>query len=163
MDDNEYLSGEAPPPHIAIDRQVVVGDTQFLITASGSGGRRIDLAVVGCDRDGLVVSEISGGISPRDLPAVADVLTSTLAGLVALHEHHRSTPAAGRRRPNHGARWTPEEDARLAARHRAGASQRELMDEFGRSRGGIRARLEHLGLIETAAPAPPAGRRAEAA
>ncbi len=162
MDDNEHLSGAVPPPHIAIDRQVVVGDTHFLITASGSGGRRIDLAVVGCDRDGLVVSEISGGISPRDLPAVADVMTSTLAGLVALHEPHRPVTPAGRRRPNHGARWSPQEDDRLIARYRAGAAQRELMDEFGRSRGGIRARLEHLGLIETAAPAPPAG-RAEAA
>ncbi len=158
MDANEYLPGEAPPPHIAIDRQVVVGETQFLITASGRGGRRIDLAVVGCDRDGRVVSEISGGISPPDLPAVADVVTSTLAGLVALHEQPRAAPPAARRRPNHGVRWRPEEDARLAARHRAGASRRQLMEEFGRSRGGIRARLEHLGLIETASPAPPAAR-----
>ena len=148
MDDNEYLPGEPPPPHVAVDRQVVVGDTQFLITASGHGGGRIDLAVVGCDRAGRVVSEISGGISPRDLPAMTDVLTSTLAGLVALHEQHR---VGRRRRPNHGVRWRPEEDARLAERFRAGAGLRELMEEFGRSRGGIRARLEHLGLIDAAA------------
>lgn len=153
MDDNEYLPGEPSPPHVAVDRQVIVGDTQFLITASGRGGGRIDLAVVGCDRDGRVVSEISGGIAPRDLPAMTDVLTSTLAGLVALHEEHRGSRRALRRRPNHGVRWRPEEDARLAERHRAGASQRQLMEEFGRSRGGIRARLEHLGLIEAPAPA----------
>ena len=132
MDDNEHLPGKAPP-HVAIDRQVVVGETQFLITASGRGGRRIDLAVVGCDHDGRVISEVSGGISPRDLPAVADLLTSTLAGLVALHSGHAPAPAAAvrRRRPNHGIRWRPEEDARLAARHRAGATQRQLMEEFG--------------------------------
>ncbi len=153
MDDNEYLPGEPPPPHVAIDRQVVVGETQFLVTASGRGARRIDLAVVGCDRDGRVVSEISGGISPRDLPAMTDVVTSTLAGLVALHGQHRAAPRAGGRRPNHGVRWRPEEDARLAARHRAGAGRRELMEEFGRSRGAIRARLEHLGLIDATPPA----------
>jgi hypothetical protein len=158
MDDNENLSVPPPPPHVAIDRQVVVGETQFLVTASGSGARRIDLAVVGCDRDGRVVSEISGGISPRDLPAMTDVVTSTLAGLVALHEQHRAAPAAARRRPNHGVRWRPEEDARLAARHRAGAGMRELMEEFGRSRGGIRARLEHLGLIDASPPAHPVTR-----
>ena len=142
MDDNRYLPEEAEPPHIAIDRHLTVGDTEFLITANGSGGRRIDLAVVACDRDGRVVSEISGGISPTDLPSVADVVSATLAGLVALHAP--ATAPRGRR-PNHGTRWTGEDDARLIKRYRAGAGQRELMDEFGRSRGGIRARLIHLG------------------
>jgi hypothetical protein len=142
MDDNRYLPEEAEPPHITIDRHLIVGDTQFLITASGTGGRRIDLAVVACDREGRVVSEISGGISPTDLPSVADVVSATLAGLVALHT---MAPAASARRLNHGARWTDEDDARLIERHRQGATQRELMDEFGRSRGGIKARLIHLG------------------
>jgi hypothetical protein len=142
MDDNRYLPEEAEPPYLTIDRHLTVGDTQFLITASGSGGRRIDLAVVACDREGRVVSEISGGISPTDLPAVADVVTATLSSLVALH---MLSPAPRARRLNHGARWTDEDDARLIERHRAGASQRELMEEFGRSRGGIRARLIHLG------------------
>jgi len=147
MDDNQYPPEEAPPPHISIDRQLHVGDTQFLITASGRSGRRIDLAVVACDRDGRVVSEISGGISPADLPAVTEVLTSTLAGLVALHPEHRSPVASGRRRPNHGVRWTADDDTRLIERHREGAPERDLMAEFGRSRGGIRARLEHLGEV----------------
>ncbi|HET6533028.1 MAG TPA: hypothetical protein VFH03_20760 [Actinoplanes sp.] len=151
MDDNRYLPEEADPPHITIDRHLIVGDTQFLITASGTGGRRIDLAVVACDREGRVVSEISGGISPTDLPSVADVVSATLAGLVALHT---VTPTRAGRRLNHGARWTDEDDARLIERHRQGATQRELMDEFGRSRGGIRARLIHLGeLTEDGRPA----------
>ena len=149
MDDNQYPPEEAPPPHISLDRHLTVGDTQYLITASGSGGRRIDLAVVACDREGRVVSELSGGISPADLPAVTDVLTSTLAGLVALHPEHRvaaRSPGRGRR-PNHGARWTADDDAHLIERHRQGAADKDLMAEFGRSRGGIRARLEHLGVL----------------
>lgn len=151
MDDNQFPPEEAPPPHLSLDRQLTVGGTQFLITASGSGGRRIDLAVVACDADGRVVSELSGGISPADLPAVTDVLTSTLSGLVALHERGRpASPAGGVRRPNQGARWHPEDDARLVERFRAGVGERALMDEFGRSRGGIRARLEHLGEVPAA-------------
>jgi hypothetical protein len=147
MDNNRHLPAEAEPPHLTIDRHFTVGDTQFLITASGT--RRIDLAVVACDREGRVVSEISGGISPADLPSVADVVTATLAGLVALHT---VTPGRGGRPLNHGARWTAEDDARLIERHRQGARQKELMAEFGRSRGGIRSRLIHLGEITEEGP-----------
>jgi hypothetical protein len=157
MDDNQYPPEEAPPPHISLDRQLTVGDTQYLITASGSGGRRIDLAVVACDREGRVVSELSGGISPADLPAVTDVLTSTLAGLVALHPEHRASarPPGRGRRPNHGARWSDDDDARLIERYGQGAAESDLMAEFGRSRGGIRARLEHLGVLPAdGAPQP---------
>jgi hypothetical protein len=146
MDDNRYLKPEAPPPQLSLDRQIVIGDTQFLITASGAMDTRIQLAVVGCARDGRMAGEISGGISPQDLPAFADVLTSTLAGLVELHREHRVS-VARRRAAKHGTRWTTEEDEALVARHRAGAPRKELAVEFGRSPGSIQARLEHLGEI----------------
>ena len=74
------------------------------------------------------------------------MLTSTLAGLVALHPRHRVTV----RRPraaNHGSRWSPLDDQRLVERHRAGAKRKDLAAEFGRSPAGIRARLIHLGEI----------------
>jgi hypothetical protein len=96
-----------------------------------------------------VVSEISGGISPDDLPALADVLTTTLAGLVALRAP-RPAPAPRRKPPNQGRAWTAEDDERLVERHREGATEKELMAEFGRSRGGIRARLERLGEVAAA-------------
>ncbi|MEV6632087.1 hypothetical protein AB0M54_15185 [Actinoplanes sp. NPDC051470] len=148
MDDNRYPPPEAPPPELSLERQITVGHTQFLITATGAPDTRIDLAVVGCDRDGRVLSEISGGISRGELPAMAEVLTSTLAGLVALHTQHHRVTARRRRAANHGARWSPGDDERLLARHREGASRRELSDEFGRSPAGIRARLEHLGEVD---------------
>jgi hypothetical protein len=147
MDDNRYLKPEAPPPQLSLDRQLTVGETQFLITATGAIDTRIQLAVVGCGRDGRVASEISGGISPQDLPAIADVLTSTLAGLVALHQQHR-VAVARRRAVKHGLRWTAEEDRSLIARHRAGVPHKELTAEFGRSPASIRARLERLGELE---------------
>jgi hypothetical protein len=149
----EPLVEETQQPHLALDRQLTVGDHQYLITASGGGARRIDLAVVGCDREGRVVSEISGGISPDDLPAVAEVLTSTLASLVALRPPGPA-PVLRRRPPNQGLAWTADDDERLIERHRQGATEKQLMEELGRSRGGIRARLERLGEIkptETAA------------
>ncbi|MET7543149.1 hypothetical protein [Streptomyces sp. NPDC005507] len=43
-------------------------------------------------------------------------------------------------------RWTPEEDARLAERHRQGATLPALVEEFGRNEGAINARLGVLGL-----------------
>lgn len=148
MDDNRYVKPEAPPPELSLDRQFTVGGTHFLITATGTVDTRIELAVVGCDSDGRVMSEISGGISPHDLPVVADVLTSTLAGLVALHPQHR-VAVRRRRAANHGVRWSKADDERLLVRHRAGASRKELSIEFGRSPAGIRARLTHLGEATT--------------
>jgi hypothetical protein len=62
----------------------------------------------------------------------------------------------GKRHRNQGVRWTAEHDEELVARFRAGAGQKELMEEFGRSRGGIVARLEHLGLITPAGGGSPA-------
>ncbi|MFG1608452.1 hypothetical protein [Actinoplanes sp. NPDC049265] len=154
MDENRYQPPEAPLPDLSLERQITIGDTQFLITATGGIDTRINLAVVGCDRDGRVLSEISGGISRANLPMLAEALSSTLAGLVALHgQHHRAT--VRRRRPaNHGVRWRRADDEHLIARHRDGASRRELADEFGRSPAGIRARLEHLGELDRPDPAP---------
>lgn len=154
MDENEFPREEAPLPHLSLDRQVTVGATEYLITATDSGASRIDLAIVACDRDGRVVSEICGGISPNDLPAVADVLSSTLAGLVALRQSHRVIPQRVRP-PNQGAGWTAEDDARLLARHRDGATDRQLATELGRTRGGIRLRLERLGAIPADRRSPP--------
>jgi len=155
MDDNEYVPGNDNRPHLSLERHLTIGPHVYELTASGTGDESIGLSLVGWGPTGEVVSEISGGISPADLAPVADALTSTLAGLAALRRQRLSSvtpaPAASGERPkrhrNQGTRWSAEDDERLVARHRAGASPRELMEEFGRSRGGILARLEHLGLI----------------
>ncbi|AGL15294.1 hypothetical protein [Actinoplanes sp. N902-109] len=139
-------------PHTMLERHLTVGAHTYQITASGTGEETVSLALSGWSSDGQVVSEISGGISPHDLPAVAAALTSTLAGLVALHDQGKAAgtaaPAKPKRYPNRGSRWSPADDERLLARFREGARERELMEEFGRSRGGIRARLETLGELE---------------
>ncbi|MET0417201.1 MAG: hypothetical protein ABW022_14410, partial [Actinoplanes sp.] len=122
---------------ITLDRRLVIGETDYQVTAFPTEDHRIDLCIVSSDGDGQVVSEISGGISPADLTPLTDVLTSTLAGLIAMTQTPfsvRAAPPPDRRGryPNQGARWTPEDDDRLVARYRAGARPRELMEEFGR-------------------------------
>ena len=152
MNDTELQSSP-----ITLDRRLVLGETDYQVTAFPTDDRRIDLCIVSSDGDGQVVSEISGGIAPSDLTGLTDVLTSTLAGLIAMTQppfSSRTPPAPGQRgrSPNQGARWTQADDDRLIARYRAGARLRELADEFGRSNGGIRARLEFLGELTPGAP-----------
>jgi hypothetical protein len=153
MDDYEYAPEGSRPARLVLDRHLTLGRNRYRLTASSTGDQRIGLTVTGRDDDGVVVSEISGGISPDDLPAVAELVSSALAGLVAVCRPVRPP----RRFPNQGARWSAEDDARLIRRYREGAAEPALMAEFSRSRGGIRARLERLGEIATpeSPPAPP--------
>lgn len=160
MNDTELQSSP-----ITLDRRLVLGEIDYQVTAFPTDDRRIDLCIVSSDPDGRVVSEISGGIAPSDLPGLTDVLTSTLAGLIAMtqpalssrgpspHSPAAHAPSPRRDRPpNQGARWTESDDARLLTRYRAGARLRDLTTEFGRSSGGIRARLEFLGALAPGAP-----------
>ncbi|XVU27142.1 hypothetical protein ACQPZJ_08905 [Actinoplanes sp. CA-054009] len=133
---------------ITLDRRLVLGGTEYQVTTFPTEDERFDLCIVSSDTDGQVVSELSAGITPSDLPGLTDVLTSTLAGLLAMTRPSapaRDAPPPERRHPNQGARWTPDDDDRLLTRYREGARPRDLMTEFGRSNGGIRARLEYLG------------------
>ncbi|WP_203821283.1 hypothetical protein [Paractinoplanes ferrugineus] len=146
---------------ITLDRRLLLGDTDYQVTAFPTDDHRIDLCIVSTGPDGDVLSELSAGLSPADLPNVTEVLTSTLAGLIGMTRPAPAPPQApppdrGARHPNQGTRWTPDDDDRLRTRFRAGARPRELMAEFGRSRNAIRARLERLTELEPGAPWPPA-------
>jgi hypothetical protein len=151
MNDTELQSSP-----ITLDRRLVLGEIDYQVTAFPAGDHRIDLCIVSSDGDGRVVSEISAGIAPSDLTGLTDVLTSTLSGLIAMTQPALSsrTPSAARRDrpPNQGIRWTDTDDASLLTRYRQGARLRDLAAEFGRSSGGIRARLEFLGVLAPGAP-----------
>jgi hypothetical protein len=69
---------------ITLDRRVVLGDTDYQVTAFPTDDHRIDLCIVSTDPDGQVISELSAGLTPTDLPNMTEVLTSTLAGLIAM-------------------------------------------------------------------------------
>jgi hypothetical protein len=135
---------------VALDRHETIGRRSYRITASSHPDGLIALRVAAHDQDGALAGEISGGISPDDLAPVTALLTSTLSGLAAMRRP-RAAP------PNQGSRWTPEDDARLLSRYREGATEKTLMDEFGRNRGGIHSRLERLGAIPYVITPPPPG------
>jgi hypothetical protein len=141
---------------ITLDRRLLLGETEYQVTVFPTDDRRLDLCIVSSDGDGRVVSEISGGITPSDLAGLTDVLGSTLAGLIAMTRPPSArvppTPDRPDRPPNQGARWASEDDARLLDRFHAGTTLTALAADFGRTTGGVRARLEHLGAL------PPSGR-----
>jgi len=71
-------------------------------------------------------------------------------------------PAAGQERmrairekyPQAFKRWDHDEEQRLIAEFHAGRTMAELVALHGRARGGITARLIHLGLVDPAAATP---------
>jgi hypothetical protein len=140
---------------ITLDRRLVLGEIDYQVTAFPTDDHRIDLCIVSSDAEGHTVSEISGGIAPSDLTGLTDVLTSTLTGLIAMTQPPLSSRAPATRRdrpPNQGIRWSPADDDRLVSRYRAGARLRDLTEEFGRTSGGVRARLEFLGILRPGGP-----------
>lgn len=144
---------------ITLDRRLVLGDTDYQVTAFPADDHRIDLCIVSSDPEGRMISELNAGLSPADLRTLTDVLTSTLAGLIAMTEPppappRTAPPDPAGRHPNRGTRWLPADDERLLTRFRAGAGPRDLTTEFGRSRNAIRARLERLSALEPGAPWP---------
>lgn len=82
-------------------------------------------------------------------PEVAEALA------VAVQVVQRQALRAARRGqlpPNVGKPWTPDDDAALLAAFDAGTAPAQLAGRFGRTRTGIRARLERYGRLQ---PAPP--------
>jgi hypothetical protein len=77
---------------ITLDRRLVLGDTDYQVTAFPTDDHRIDLCIVSSDPDGQVISELSAGLAPADLINVTEVLTSTLAGLIAMTQPPPSPP-----------------------------------------------------------------------
>jgi hypothetical protein len=136
-------------------RRLSVDGRDYDISAADSGDDRVQVRITGLDGDGLPVAELAGEIPPTDLAAIAKVINSTFAGLAGLFPAPSTTDGRHKRRhPNHGVRWTPDDDAALLARHGAGASVSDLMAEFGRSRSGIISRLELLNVAPSVEPQP---------
>jgi len=80
----------------------------------------------------------------------AEVLRALLAGLTALEQ----TAARAQRRAqlpdNVGQAWTTEEEGKLVAAYKGGASPAAIARQHGRTLRAIEARLEKLGLITAA-------------
>jgi hypothetical protein len=130
----QHLAAPALAPGSASAVMAAPGSGPAVMAAPGSGP-----AVMAAPRSGPAAWR---GSVPAGWPgpgAPADLVPGSVSASVAA--------APAKRHRNQGARWSAEDDDLLTARYQAGATPKELMTEFGRSRGGITARLEHLGLV----------------
>ncbi|WP_190817607.1 hypothetical protein [Saccharopolyspora pogona] len=137
--------------------EVRVGQHTYGVTAKGepvSSGQPATVAVefTGADADGRVVAEGNLLIAVDGLGDAKAFLAQTLDRLAALHvpwtaAHGRSRP----RPPNAGRPWTEPDGERLRERWLGSVGEtasrliEELAEEFGRTRGAVRAQLPRLG------------------
>ncbi|HKD97179.1 MAG TPA: hypothetical protein VKB69_06190 [Micromonosporaceae bacterium] len=152
MNENDWLPDESRQPHTDLHRHMVDGGRHHEITVSADEGTaqvRLDIT----DPNGLIIGRIAGEIPAAGLSAAGDLL-GTVLGAAGIAHTGKGGPLSrlDRRRrdfPNHGARWTEEDEALLATRFTSGASIADLRDELGRGDNSIRARLVQMGLLPT--------------
>lgn len=109
----------------------------------------------GADPDGRIVAEGNLLIGVTGLPETSSFLSQTLEGLAALHGRRsarRTTARSRSRPPNAGQPWTEEDGERLRQRWMESPAATaaheliaELAEEYGRTRGAIRAQVSRLG------------------
>ena len=133
-------------------REVTDGQRHCQLTTSMSADGRWEFSLLSSDPDGQVMTDLSGYIAPDDVALVLRTLPLELATMGSWLQPFTAVeavpPAVAERRkryPNHLAKWTEADDARLVERHRAGASLAELGKDLGRSTGAVTARLVKLG------------------
>lgn len=100
-----------------------------------------------------LLRKLANGIDPRhdiplalndpcQSPEVIRALFHAIQALESVPDKERTPPVQA------GKPWTPEEEEILSRRHTAGEAVTAIARAHGRTTGGIRSRLKHLGLIE---------------
>jgi hypothetical protein len=127
--------------------RVAVGDSRYEIELGLTDDGRVSLAALG-HHDGEVIAELSGVLPPSDAAQLG-----CLIGWYVSRFDTRPRPAKTLdveairvRHANAYKPWTADDDALLLELHRAGRTLSELAEQFGRHKGGIRSRLNKLGL-----------------
>lgn len=133
-------------------REVSDGERHCQLTTSVGADGRWEFSLLSSDGDGQVMTDLSGHIAPDDVALVLRTLPLELATMGSWLQPFTAveavSPAVAERRkryPNHLAKWTDDDDARLVDLHRGGTSLPDLSKEFGRSTGAVTARLVKLG------------------
>ncbi|MFD8560648.1 hypothetical protein ACFV1N_25525 [Streptosporangium canum] len=132
------------------------GDHHYDIRAEVDESGVLQVEVTGCGDGGELIAQLQGTTSAADLAGIGRLF---LAAAAAMPAATRVAPTVEERRLRHANShqpWTPKEDARLAAEAAIpGATIAQLTKSFGRSRNGIKARMEKL-RIAFGQPASPA-------
>ena len=106
---------------------------------------------MGNERAVAILKTLANGVDPATgevFPAESPYQNAEVVR--ALYEAVRVLQRPQRRSgipSNVGKPWTEDEDRRLAAAHEMRMSVSQIAQEFGRTRAGIEARLEKLGLV----------------
>ncbi|MFI0463671.1 hypothetical protein ACH347_06285 [Saccharopolyspora sp. 5N102] len=137
--------------------EVRVGQHIYGVTAKSEPASEDQPATVaveftGADADGRVVAEGNLLIAVDGLGDANAFLAQTLDGLAALHSPWATGRGRSRPRPpNAGRPWTEADGERLRERWLSSVGETasrligELGEEFGRTRGAVRAQLPRLG------------------
>lgn len=140
--------------HLSIDRRA------YEVVAHDDGAGLVGMRVTGWD-SGYLVTEMVGEIPAMDTQDVGNLIASALAGFRVFgadpppRDSVAGPPPLPERQwwaaqraaaPNAGKPWEPQDLELLMARFREGASVQSLTTELGRTEGGIRTRLQILGL-----------------
>ncbi|WP_238009259.1 hypothetical protein KZZ52_59420 [Dactylosporangium sp. AC04546] len=137
-----------------VHRRLTIDSREYSVVVYDAGGGFVGLRVIG--RDGRLAEfacEIHGELPQADAPEVTGLVAAVLAGYRAEPLPPLDWWAAHRAAaPNAGRPWAPHDLDLLVARFTAGASVKALTAELGRTAGGIRARLQQLGLTRPASP-----------
>lgn len=139
---------------LVIVREATIEGQNFRVRASLLDGDRVEIDFASADSGGL-----AGEVSVADLLPATAALSALFGGVAVAVQRARAARLvdAGevrRRFPQAYRSWSGDEEERLLARYRNGATVEELSLEFGRQPGGIRARLAKLGLEQLAGDPP---------
>lgn len=94
------------------------------------------------------IHPITGEILPEEDSCNQPEVIRALHAVLQTLPDPKPIAAAKQGAKNAGKPWTSEDDAALCRMFDEGSSVREMSQYFGRSRGGIAARLVRLGKIE---------------
>ncbi|MFB9181505.1 hypothetical protein ACFFX1_25480 [Dactylosporangium sucinum] len=148
-----------------VHRRLTIDDREYHLVVFDAGDDFVGLRVVGWEGGGRL-ADIGGELPLADVPEVTGLLAAVLAGCRAQPPDPPpsgppsappSAPSAGTSEhdwwavhraaaPNAGRPWAPQDLDLLVARFNAGASVKAMTEELGRTEGGVRSRLQLLGL-----------------
>lgn len=94
------------------------------------------------------IDPTTGERMPSDSPYQQVDIVRALYTVLPVLESQNKQKAFSTRYPRHGEKWTIEEVELLKDAFNQGMAERELARKFQRSKGGIKAKLFQLGLIE---------------
>ncbi|WBB82130.1 hypothetical protein O7606_12620 [Micromonospora sp. WMMD882] len=153
----ERVAVQLPTPQ-GWHEEFVAGGQIYQVDVQATGDERLTVAFTGCDRDGQIITSLTGVLPAEGVSSFRQAMGALLARIErrvkAPLDRAYTVPQVRTRHPKAYERWTPEEEQLLLDRWGAQVSVDEIAGEFGRNTGAIVARLQKLGALPADQPAP---------